>query len=108
MSCYYGADLLCTGRPRPCFFEQCGYDNIKNECTLDDLGARSSWPSGHSSCAFAGMLFLSLWLYYRIKDALPSSSPHHMNIGVMMMTSAPTMLAGWIAISRTQDYRYVL
>jgi len=54
-----------VGRLRPDFLARCKWDDTLKACTgkLDDVSdGRRSFPSGHSSIAFAGLTFLSLLL----------------------------------------------
>ena len=44
---------------------------LTNQWLIPDDSARQSFPSGHSSTAMAGMLFLSLFLNQQIPVLLP-------------------------------------
>ncbi|KAJ3289457.1 hypothetical protein HDU79_004040 [Rhizoclosmatium sp. JEL0117] len=53
-----------VGRFRPDFLDRCQYDTVKKMCTGAAglvLDGRKSFPSGHSSFSFGGLLLLSLW-----------------------------------------------
>jgi len=54
-----------VGRPRPNFISYTGYNFTSEIYTLPHnmRDAFQSFPSGHSSTAFAGLGFLTLWLY---------------------------------------------
>lgn len=54
-----------VGRFRPDFFSRCQWDTVAHACTgplalVKD--GRRSFPSGHSSTAWQGLFFLSLYL----------------------------------------------
>ncbi|GAA6039896.1 hypothetical protein JCM8097_006788 [Rhodosporidiobolus ruineniae] len=54
-----------VGRLRPDFFARCAWDVLEQRCTGDAWlikDGRRSFPSGHSSTAWQGLLFLSLYL----------------------------------------------
>lgn len=110
-------DLLKVwiSNPRPDFLQRCGVDPKITSGLVDvlvclaPLGEMYLWdglkltPSGHSSFAFAGLGFLSLWLMGQYKvweNHVPLWKP----IGAMM----PLTLASYIALSRSQDYRHHL
>jgi membrane-associated phospholipid phosphatase len=56
---------LFAGRPRPNFISYTGYNATSEIYTLPHnlRDAFQSFPSGHASTSFAGLGFLSLWLY---------------------------------------------
>lgn len=57
-----------VGRLRPNFYAMCGFDVQTLQCTNGELmerEARMSFPSGHSSLAFCGMVTLTLFLLGR-------------------------------------------
>ncbi|ODV60763.1 phosphatase PAP2 family protein [Ascoidea rubescens DSM 1968] len=101
-------------RPRPDFLSRCGPDsnhsnNIANtiiNCTKPFgqsvyLDGFRSCPSGHSSISFSALFFLSLWLNNQL-NFFNKNQP----IYKLLVILAPTLLAAFIAISRTQDYRH--
>jgi membrane-associated phospholipid phosphatase len=51
-----------VGAPRPNFFYYCEWDVDAMRCMSHNEDARSSFPSGHSSTAFVGLTFLSMFL----------------------------------------------
>lgn len=58
-----------VGRLRPNFYELCGFDLQTKMCTASAhyvLEGRQSFPSGHSSLAFQGMVLIVLCLVGRI------------------------------------------
>lgn len=102
-------------RPRPDFIDRCQPDLLQLKpnkslytieiCTRDDdeliLEGLRSTPSGHSSISFAGMNYLSLFLFaqWRVFS-------HKTRIYKLLIAYIPLFIAGWIALSRTQDYRH--
>lgn len=97
-------------RHRPDFLERCGpiagtpMDKLVGiEVCSAPLGqiylldGMKSTPSGHSLIAFAGLFYLNLWVYSRIG---------HLHIGYQLSSCLPSLLATYIALSRTQDYRH--
>lgn len=70
---------------------------------------RRSFPSGHSSAAWAGMTFLSLylagvtgaWCLHRVAPARYLSSSR---LTRLCLTLAPIAFATWVAVSRLEDY----
>lgn len=98
------------GRPRPDFIARCGANsNVPLDQYIDIsycssplgqvylLDGMKSTPSGHSLISFSGLLFLSLWLGSQFQ-----CKPIVGNI----ITCSPILLAFYIALSRTQDYRH--
>jgi diacylglycerol diphosphate phosphatase/phosphatidate phosphatase len=57
-----------AGYLRPIFYELCVPDDKLQECTAEDEGGNSirmSFPSGHASTSFCGLMLLSLYLHSR-------------------------------------------
>ncbi|RCK63979.1 Diacylglycerol pyrophosphate phosphatase 1 [Candida viswanathii] len=104
-------------RPRPDFLARCGPKpgttlNMlvdSSVCTAplgEDVlidGMRST-PSGHSSISFSGLLYLTLWLLGQFKLLQARSSPRH--VYKYLLVFSPVVLASYVALSRTQDYRH--
>ena len=112
--------LKCwIGNPRPDFIERCSpvantpVDKLVDisVCTaplgqmylLDGL---KSTPSGHSSLSFAGLGYLALWLCGHYKILSLDQTSHAMFAKLILAVSPPILLAAYIALSRTQDYRH--
>lgn len=108
--------LKCwIGNPRPDFLARCGpalktplntlvgLDVCTSPLGIKHLydGLRST-PLGHSSMAFAGLLFLSLWIFKQYKIL----SRVGYRAGLVIVGCLPVLLATYIALSRTQDYRH--
>ncbi|WLF77153.1 hypothetical protein PVL30_000862 [Lodderomyces elongisporus] len=114
------------GNHRPDFIVRCGPKkgtptnrmvNVAEVCTAP-LGeayladGMKSTPSGHSSMAFAGLFFLSLWVIGQWKllsrKASGRSQWHkgESTIANVIVACLPTLLATYIGLSRTQDYRH--
>ncbi|KAI0333862.1 lipid phosphate phosphatase 1 [Cubamyces sp. BRFM 1775] len=103
-----------VGRLRPDFLDRCKWDKELKACTgkLDSvLDGRRSFPSGHSSTAFAGMMFLSLWIAgvtgaWRLTETVPGGSFLRSKIARLLLSLIPLAFATWVAISRLEDYRH--
>jgi diacylglycerol diphosphate phosphatase/phosphatidate phosphatase len=104
-----------VGRPRPDLIQRCNpaIGTPKDQlvsirvCTETDHhklhdGWRS-FPSGHSSFAFAGLGFLSLFFSGQLHVFRPRT-----DLGRALFALAPVLGAAMIAISRCEDYRYVV
>jgi len=103
-----------VGRPRPDLIARCRpapgtADHVLvdiNVCTetnhhiLHD-GWRS-FPSGHSSFAFSGLGFLTLFFCGQMHVFRPRT-----DLGRALLAMSPLLGAAMIAISRCEDYRYV-
>ncbi|KAJ2225495.1 hypothetical protein H4R99_005655 [Coemansia sp. RSA 1722] len=107
-----------AGRLRPDFISRCNLDAaaaLKLEpavglltsavCNPTDesvfLDGMRSFPSGHTSFAFAGMTYLSLWLAGHMHIA--DQRGHAYKSFVVLVPELAAML---IAVSRTKDYRH--
>lgn len=102
------------GRHRPDFIARCipradaPIDILvfaKDVCTTKKLnrladGFRTT-PSGHSSTAFAGLGYLSLWLMGQLLTEHPLTGSWR-----KVFALAPALGAALIALSRTEDYRH--
>lgn len=108
-----------VGYLRPIFYYVCQPDESYSECTQESNEARRSFPSGHASTAFSGLLLLSLFFHtrwgirrFRLQEARSSQShPHftpkagrHRLISILSL--APTALALFIAASRVRDNKH--
>ncbi|GAA6063454.1 hypothetical protein JCM10212_002537 [Sporobolomyces blumeae] len=108
---------ICVGRPRPDAIDRCqpvegaanlavyGLATVQRVCTVKtghiiDDGFKS-FPSGHSSFAFAGLLYLSL--YAAGKMHLFDRRGHSIKAWIAV---TPIIGASLIAVSRTMDYRH--
>ncbi|KDR80697.1 hypothetical protein GALMADRAFT_91250 [Galerina marginata CBS 339.88] len=103
-----------VGRLRPDFLARCAWDNVAEQCTGHKhtvLDGRKSFPSGHSSTAFSGMLFLSLWIAGQTAAwcfSVPKS-PRSFRSSRMLsffLTLLPLFWATHVAVTRMQDYRH--
>lgn len=103
-----------VGRLRPDFLHTCKWDKTLKACTgkLEDvLDGRRSFPSGHSSTAFSGMMFLSLWIAgatgaWCITRPAPGRSFLASRLARLTLSLLPLCFAAWVAISRLEDYRH--
>jgi diacylglycerol diphosphate phosphatase/phosphatidate phosphatase len=68
-----------AGYLRPIFYELCEPDDALEECTAEDAGGNSirmSFPSGHASTSFCGLMILAMYLHLRF--GLPSVRAYKM------------------------------
>ncbi|OBT86486.1 hypothetical protein VE02_04939 [Pseudogymnoascus sp. 03VT05] len=108
-------DLIknAVGRPRPDLISRCKakagtplHTLVSWEvCTETDHhrlhdGWRS-FPSGHSSFSFSGLGFLTLFLSGQMHVFRREG-----DLARGLLALAPLVLAGWVAISRCEDYRH--
>lgn len=73
------------------------------------LDGRRSFPSGHSSTAFSGMMFLSLWIAgitgaWCITRPAAARSFLASRLARLSLSFLPLFFATWVAISRLEDY----
>jgi len=101
----FGKRLI--GRPRPNSVALSGYqpDGSYEASAHLVKEAFLSFPSGHSSTAFCGFVFVSLYLFH----SLFPTSKYSEQEGVMrpwklLLCVCPLLFAGWIAASRLTDY----
>ncbi|KAL6451068.1 DPP1 Diacylglycerol pyrophosphate phosphatase 1 [Candida maltosa Xu316] len=104
-------------RPRPDFLARCGpragtplHRLVDPSFCTAPLGPAAltdglrSTPSGHSSISFSGMLYLTLWLLGQFKLVQSRNTPQHLY--KYLLVFLPLLLATYVALSRTQDYRH--
>ncbi|KAJ8294847.1 Lipid phosphate phosphatase 2 [Rhodotorula toruloides] len=101
-----------VGRLRPDFFSRCQWDAVAHACTgplalVKD--GRRSFPSGHSSTAWQGLFFLSLYLAgkngaYAFAAPFPRSGPLQSRLLRLSIVLAPLFVAGWIVVTRLEDH----
>jgi diacylglycerol diphosphate phosphatase/phosphatidate phosphatase len=97
---------VSVGALRPDFLARCVplSNNPNSQCSGDAKlikGGRKSWPSGHSSSAFAGLGFLSFYLAGSLRIFSPRSSPLKYLLFILPLTGASL-----VATSRIADYRH--
>ncbi|KAJ7043712.1 lipid phosphate phosphatase 1 [Mycena alexandri] len=99
---------------RPDFLARCKWDEIALKCTGkkgDVEDGRRSFPSGHSSAAFAGMTFLSFWLAgqtaaWCFHAPVPAASLRSSRLGRFTLTLLPLWWAIFVGVTRLEDYRH--
>lgn len=105
-----------AGRPRPDLLARCQPRPGTPRDVLVDISVCStpltshvlqdgfrSWPSGHSSFAFSGLGFLSLWLLGQTHALRPAPEG---NLLAVLVAGVPLMGAALVGVSRTEDYRH--
>jgi len=101
------------GRLRPDFLSRCQWDASQNACTGDIeliLDGRRSFPSGHSSSAFAGMIFITWFLAGKTAalcfNITPRSRFLRSRLGRLVVVLSPLFFSTWVALTRIEDYRH--
>ena len=115
-TCIFVTDVLknWTGRCRPDFLARCQPKegllpdvlyNAVDACTTKDFaklqdGFRTT-PSGHSSMSWSAFGYVSLWLNGQL-----NCSHVHRGAWRSIIAFLPCLVAFYVALSRTQDYRH--
>jgi len=99
---------IYVGRLRPNFYQMCGFDTSTLACTNGDemeMESRMSFPSGHSSLSFCGMMVLTLFLIGRVglgRSIVPKTA-RGKGKALLLLSCSPLLLSFWIATSRLTD-----
>ena len=104
---------LYVGHFRPFFFDKCQPDATYETCTEDATSARKSFPSGHASMSFCGLLLLTLYVQrfwgvdaVRRSDNKSSKSALYRARFISMLSLLPMALAAFFAASRIVDNKH--
>jgi membrane-associated phospholipid phosphatase len=92
---------VAVARPRPSYFSYCKYDETRKECTgsrFTQKDAKSSFPSGHSSNAFACGTWI--WQFFR------QYRQNLTEIWFILLQFVPIFIAIFIAATRITDYMH--
>lgn len=97
-----------VGRLRPNFYAMCGFDKATLQCTNGEemeMEARMSFPSGHSSLSFCGMMTLVLFFVRRVGLGRVGKqySLIQYKFGVLF-SFVPLLFSFWCATSRLVDH----
>jgi len=87
---------LACGRIRPDYYHTVDSGHVPKE-------GRVSFPSGHSSISFQGMVMLALYLQGQFKLFVVESGGQFWKAVVSL---TPLILSTFIAVSRTRDYHH--
>lgn len=93
------------GKLRPDFLSRCDFDPITLKCKSSNerliLEGRRSFPSGHASTTFGGMVFVTLFLAGQFQTF--NGSSHIYKLIILLL---PILTAILVSISRIVDHRH--
>lgn len=99
---------ITIGRPRPNFFYRCFPDGVGidiQNCTggwEGQMDGRKSFPSGHSSFSFTGMVYVTCYIF----NEYDLSEPCFARGVVFFFALLPILLAIMVSLSRSCDYHH--
>lgn len=97
-----------VGRLRPNFYSMCGFDKQTLQCTNGDemeMESRMSFPSGHSSLSYCGMMTVVLFLIARAGLGRVERQSSLGKFKVSVVSSfVPLLFSFWCATSRLVDH----
>ena len=97
---------LHDGRLRPNFYAMCGFNTQTLSCDNGEdmeMEARMSFPSGHSSLSFCGMMVLTLFLVGRVglgRSIIPKSAYGKVKTSLFICTVATKLLGSNVKVGR--------
>lgn len=98
-----------VGRLRPNFYAMCGFNKETFQCTNGErmqMEARMSFPSGHTSLSFAGLVCVVLFFLGRVglgRNIIGSAVASGRGKILTVVSFTPLLLAFWCATSRLVD-----
>ncbi len=97
---------LLIGAYRPNFIAFCDPDPITFKCQNEGVfGENRSFPSGHTSKAFAMIVFSVLYLCGKLRLFRSDGSASPLKVAIAL---SPLVIAGLVGVSRVRDYYHTV